>query len=247
MKKIFLTSLVLAWSYTFAQNGSSREQAIQIQVHDLCNYSDYTTEGTEMWFKFTAQHEKVAIELKSQKFGQNQEHIHQLKMYRGNEENTLVSDELPFNYESEKLKVNLNAGSLEVGETYYLKADRKAAHDACNKANCKANNSSNPAQIRLCVQNVYPYIPHDYYGESPAVSHGYELHRGQIASLEGQVANSILAFSKQTSPEIYLGDQYNSFLWNKIDDDSLTQDSIHRVDMRFLNGNLHEKFSMLMN
>lgn len=241
MKKTLLFSTLFLSFFTMAQDGSTREQAIPIQPQEVCNYTDFTTPGSEMWFKFVAQNDKVAIEIKSEKFGNNQPHIHELKMYKGDETNELANDELPFNHESEKLKANLNAGNLEIGETYYLKAERKALHQECNKEVCKANNSTNPAQLKLCVQKVYPYIPNDYYGESPVVNHGYELHRGQIANLEEQVANQILAFANHTNPEIYLGDQYNSFLWTKIDDDSLTLDSIHRVDMRFSNGALHEK------
>ncbi|MGV3632265.1 MAG: T9SS type A sorting domain-containing protein [Bacteroidota bacterium] len=241
MKKILLCFILLLSTIAIAQNGTTREQAISLQPQTQCDYTDFTTQGSEMWFKFVAQQEKISIELKSEKFGHSQSHVHQLKMFRGSETIELVEDELPFNYESEKLRVNLNAGNLVPGETYYLKAERKAKHDDCDKAVCKANNSTNAAQIKLCVQNVYPYIPNDYYGENPNVSHGYELHRGQIANLEGQVANSILAFANHTNPEIYLGDHYNSFVWPKIDDDSLTHDSIQRVDMRFSGGNLHEK------
>lgn len=225
----------------FSQSGMTREEAITVQPQGLCNYSDFMTQGTEMWFKFVAQSEKVAIELKSEKFGNNMGHIHNLKLYKGNETTDRAQDELPFNSESDKLKVNLNAGNLVIGETYVLRADRKAHVGECNKAYCRNNNSTNPAQIRLCVQNVNVFIPNDFYGELPAVNGAFELNRGQVANLERQVVNDIVMYSKNTSPQLYLGGHSSSFVWSKIDDDSLTRDTIHRVDMELLNGQLNER------
>ena len=103
MKNMIL-ALILYSGLVYGQNGSTRNEAIPLQVLESCNYTDFTTQGSEMWFKFVAQQEKISIELKSEKFGHSQSHVHQLKMFRGSETTELAEDELPFNYETEKLR-----------------------------------------------------------------------------------------------------------------------------------------------
>lgn len=242
MKKIYLhAAFVLLCFAANAQTGSSRLDAIPVQPQGLCSYSDFTTTGTEMWFKFVAQSEKVAIELQSEKYGNDQAHIHNLKLYRNNETTEMAQDELPFNAESRKLRINLNAGNLTPGESYYLRADRIPREHTCKKEFCRHNGFTNPAQLRLCVQNVSVYIPNDFNGDKPSIAHAFEVSRGQLADLDGQVVNDVLMYSPQSFPQVYLGNTFTSYVWAKIDEDSITNDTIHRIDMELVNAQLNER------
>ncbi len=241
MKKIILLGTLFITGVLNSQTGSSRAEAIPIQPQNQCNYADLVTQGLETWYKFTAQSEKVAIELKSEKFGNNQAHVHHVKLYKGMEAEEMNHDELPFNAESAKLKINLNAGNLTVGETYYIKAERKPHIDNCNKNNCKHNNFSNPAQFKLCVENVNPYIPKDYNNEKPNPSGGFELCRGQVLNSNHEIANDIIAYNNKSYPETYLLNDRTSFVWSKIDLDTTKIDSLERIDLNLKNAFLSER------
>lgn len=241
MKKITVLVALSICYFSNAQMGTSRAQAIPVQPQNSCTYSDYTTQGLETWYSFAAQSEKVAIELKSEKFGNDMAHVHHLSLYRGMDVNELKGDELPFNAESQKLKINLNAGNLVIGETYYLKAERKPHIDNCNKNTCTHNNFINPAQFKLCVENVYPYIPNDFNDEKALNAFSFHRNIGQVNDAHGNVNNEVLFYSKNTYPQLFLTDRSTSLLWSKIDSISTNYDSIVRVDINLVNSNINER------
>jgi hypothetical protein len=190
-----------------------------------------------MWFKFVAQSPQISIDLESEKFGDNMGHIHNLRLYKGNNLIHLTEDELPYNSESKKLSINLNAGELVQGEIYYIRVYRKAQFDKCDKISCLNNGCTDATQFKICVKELDIYLPNDFNNELPSISHGYELGRGQIVDLDGNVSNEVAMHTQFTNPQIYLGDQFTSMVWAKIDDDSTTVDTLHRVDME-LQGSL---------
>lgn len=235
--KLLATLLLTTFTYAYGQNGTNCLDAISVTPSSVCVYQSYTTSTSSIWFKFTAISENVNISLITAKFGLNQAHIHNISLFEGNCGSLTLKteDELPFEDEAEKLAIDLNASGLIVGNTYYLKADREAHAGECDKLTCRNNQSTTPAIFDLCIENIDILIPLDFGLESPSSEHGYEQNRGQLSDFNGNMNTTIKMFTKDAWPQVCIAENFTSFVWSKVDTNTTTIDTVHRIDLTLVN------------
>lgn len=241
-KTAVLLASFLVTQVALAQSGTSKAEAIAIQMKTDCAFETFASSASEVWFKFTPTTEHVQIELLSQKYGKDQAHIHNMSLFKSGSTEVLAEDELPFNAQAHRLSLDLNVRTLEMGITYYLRLDRAAHLGHCKRKTCIENAYANAASFELCVSSLEAWIPEDLNNEKPAAHFAYELVRGQITSDDGTIANQLLVHSKSTVPQLYLADQYAAFVWTKIDGDTSTVDSLQRIDMELVGAQMTSKF-----
>lgn len=217
----------------FAQSGVDCNAAIPIQSQSTCVPQSFITPGTEMWFSFTATSAFTAISVDADKFGIDVPHIHHLSLFEGNCTNPqlLADDALAFDHDDDDLQIDLNAGGLTIGNTYYIRADRHCHTRVCDKASCTQNNCANPAAFNICVEALDIIKPGDLFNEEPSPYRAYEENRGQLRDLSGNPAPEIKFFAQNQSPSVYVASNFVSFCQTSIDRDTTTLDTTHRVDM----------------
>lgn len=240
MKKLYsFIATIMIITVVKSQPGSNCSNAINLAPANNLTYQSHTSSGKEYWVKFTAQTEYANISVKTKPYGNNSEHTHESTLYKGTCGNLteIKKDELPFVNYAEELSIDMNASGLVPGNTYYLKIDREAHTLPCDKSNCTANNSSNPALFDIAIQNISILVPIDFAAEKPPVAFHYEQNRGQLLKTDGTYAPEIKLYNDKMNPALYLGEDKASFVWSKIDNDSLTLDSLHRVDMMLVGSN----------
>lgn len=218
---------------------TSCTNALSITTASVCNYQSFTTTTDQMWFKFIAQSKDVNISLLTTKFGLNATHIHNITLYSGSCGflNYMTDDELPFETNADRLTIDLNASGLIIGNTYFIKANRKAVNNDCDKATCKAAGSTSPTGFNLCVENINVLVPLDFGLELPTLPHSYEQNRGQLKDPFGNPVPQIKMFTKSVSPAVYIADNFTSFVFEKVDTIASTIDTTHRVDMTLSGSN----------
>lgn len=234
-----LTVVVLLFAAKLtAQTGTSCSNAITVSTFSYCNFQSYITSTDQMWFKFVAQSKDVNISVITTKFGLNAPHIHNIALYSGTcgSPNYITDDELPFETNADRLSIDLNASGLIIGNTYFIKANRKAENDDCDKGTCKSGGSTSPTAFNLCVENINVLVPLDFGIEPPATYHAYEQNRGQLVDASGNPVPQIKMFTK-SNPAVYIGDNFTSFVFEKLDKNPATMDSTHRVDMTLSGSN----------
>lgn len=231
---------------TFSQNGSTCNNAVQLIPGSTCNLQSFTTSSSVIWFKFTASSENINISLLTEKFGLDTPHIHNMSLYEGTCGNLVfkTEDELPFEDNADKLAIDLNASGLVIGNDYFIKADRLAHVEQCNKQNCRLNQSTSPSTFQLCIENITILIPLDFNFETPIRSHAYEQNRGQLRDYNGNMITDVKMFTKEAWPQVYISDKNTSFVWSRIDTVGVTIDTVHRVDMTLVNSMEPRNFKM---
>lgn len=229
-RALSLLSLAVVPLIGTAQNGSMCTNAISAGTASLCNYSDYTTSGTEFWLSFVATSSTVNISLVTTKYGIDAPHIHALNLFEGTcgSLNLLAEDELPFYDEAEELSIDLNASNLIVGQTYYVRADREALAQECTRVNCTMNSSSDPTTFSLCIQDITVVIPPDFWGEKPVSSLALETNRGQLLYSDGTPADEVVMFNERTDPSIYICKNHVSYVHRGV---YAGDTSMQRIDM----------------
>lgn len=207
-----------------SQSGVDCQNAIPLSVSSPCALNSYTTTIDEMWFSFNATNEFVSINLKTTQYGVNAPHIDEIGLYENSCGNlSLVSsDELPFVYDTNNLAIQIDAANIVVGNTYYVVAKRKPSYTA-------------PTTFKMCVEEVNVLIPDDINSEPAARAHAFIRHKGQIVDTDGVVVPEILYHTFTVSPDMYVMDGKMAMTWSEIDDDTTTIDTLHRIDMTFVN------------
>lgn len=244
MKKLYLFfAMVMGFAVSNGQ-GTNCNNAVTVISKPICIYQSYQTPANSnvMWFSFIAESTNVNISVVTTKFGINAPHIHQLALGGGICSNIVViaEDELPFEDDADKLSIDLNASGLIVGQTYFIRVKRQAT-DTCDKASCRANNSSDPTAFNLCIENVNVIIPLDFGIEKPAISHAYHQNRGQLIDANGNPRPDIKLYTNSANPAVYLSDTSVSYVFTKIYDDSISPDTFHRVDMTLEGANTNTR------
>ncbi|MEL7006710.1 MAG: hypothetical protein AAFN93_28885 [Bacteroidota bacterium] len=74
-----------------------------------------------------------------------------------------------------------------------------------------------------------PYSFLDYYGEDPSSTIQFFQNQGQVTNLDGEVVPSILYYSKNSHPEVYIGGNTLSLVAQEPETDSTSR--LHRVDL----------------
>jgi hypothetical protein len=234
MKNFILFILIFA-SFFALKAQQTCVTAVNIIPATTCNYSSHTTNGTEYWLKFTATSQTVNISLITTKFGINAPHVHNLALYSGNCSIPVLvaDDELPFVDDAKELAIDLNASGLIIGQTYYIRATRTASLSVgtCDKSGCTSNGSTDPTSFDICVQDIDVIIPKDFGFEPPSVSHAYTVNRGQLVDVNGNPIPQIKLYNDRTSPAVYIADDKISYVFSRIDTNTATPDTLHRVDV----------------
>lgn len=234
MKKITLLPLLWLAFTNFAQDGSSKNQAIPLIPHSTCSFTDFSTSTAVIWHKFVATSQDVSINLKTENFGNNVPHIHHIALFEGNNTLEKTHDELPFHGPSNKLKIDLNASRLTIGETYYLRLDREAHMGKCDKANCRNIGTANLANYRICIQEEAIFIPSDFEEETPLVYYALEQNKGQLLNSNGLDADEILFFNTQIHPAVFISNEFVSLAFNNLEP-TTNEIQMQRIDMEFVN------------
>jgi len=76
------------------------------------------------------------------------------------------------------------------------------------------------------------YVPPDYFGDAEEGFTPLRLNAGQVLKTDGTVLNDCILYYERTPVGIHLRDKGKmSFTWAAVHDDSLTQDTLYRIDM----------------
>ena len=217
-----------------AQVNTDCSDAVQLAMHNGCYYEEFTSTSSTMWFKFLATAENASVALITEKYGLDRPHIHNITLYHSDCATYMTETELPFADSTNALRVDIIAMGLQIGEIYYLKADRIPHTGSCNKAQCTVNQSMDSATFQICVRSLDITMPPQLSAETPAQMYAYEENRGQLADMDGNPVPEIKMFSRNSVPGVYISDEYTSFVWSKIDTIAATVDTVHRVDMKLL-------------
>lgn len=238
MKHQFL-AIILSLASMGAMAQQNCSSALTIAPSNSCSYTSHTTNGTEYWLKFTATSKNVNISLVTTQFGTNATHIHNLQLLDGtcSNQTIIAEDELPFENTRDRLAIDLDASSLTIGNTYYIRAERQATIGTCDKLTCRASNSTSPTTFQLCVENINVILPLDFGLEPPLSSRAYVTNRGQLRDINGQSVPDVKLYTLHTNPAVFIADSYTSFVFQKSDSSANTPDSLHRVDMSLVGAN----------
>jgi len=77
------------------------------------------------------------------------------------------------------------------------------------------------------------YVPQDFYGEQYLKSIGFWANHGQVIGTDGSLQEEIKFYSEGGFPRIYAKDKSKvSFVIAKVDTNSATVDTLHRLDLR---------------
>ncbi len=92
-----------------AQNGTNCSNAVQLSPSNICNYTNYTSTTSEMWFKFTATAENIHVSILTEKYGIDLPHIHNLKIFEGICSNNVMREnkDLPFTDSADVISLDL--------------------------------------------------------------------------------------------------------------------------------------------
>jgi hypothetical protein len=237
--KLFaITALFAIFAYHtgFSQTGATCGDAITLISTDSTDYSNHTTADTVFWFEFTATSPYVNISLETPKYGLNVPHIHSLQLFSGSCTglNMIAEDELPHYSEAKLLNIDLNASNLLIGQTYFIRVDRKVPNQTCSRAGCTANNSTDPSTFSISIKRIFLVIPPDMLIEPPTSSWGMEVNRGQLLDTNGDVAEEVKIYNDHSNPGVFICEDRISYVF--VGEQS-SQKVYQRVDMNFLNSN----------
>jgi hypothetical protein len=232
IKKLILFAALVNCTLTYAQPGSNCDSAVLLTSSQTCDYTEFTTSGPTMWFKFVATSENILVSIVTTQYGTNLPHIHNLGLYQGtcNQLMFEVEKDLPFIDSNDVLSLPLLSYGLQIGQTYYLKAERISHIGACDKTNCLNNQSTDPATFDICVQGIDIIIPPNST-ELPSKHHAYEENLGQLKDFDSNPVTDIKAFCNKSTPQVYIADNYTSLVWSKIDNDTTSLDTIHKINL----------------
>lgn len=227
---------IFAYHDGFSQTGATCGDAITLIPTDSTDYSNHTTADTVFWFEFTATSPYVNISLETPKYGLNVPHIHSIQLFSGSctSLSIMAEDELPHYSEAKLLNIDLNASNLQIGQTYFIRVDRKVPNQTCSRAGCTANNSTDPSTFSISIKRIFLVIPPDMLIEPPTSSWGMEVNRGQLLDTNGDVAEEVKVYNDHSNPGVFICDDHISYVF--VGEQS-SQKAYQRVDMTFLNSN----------
>ena len=126
------------------------------------------------------------------------------------------------------------------GNTYYIRANVPASATACTATACPG---SAVVSFTLCIQDIDIFQPLDFnllnfgFDETPAKSHAYYTNKGQIVDTDGNIRRDIKLYTQSANPNVFVFDDKLSYVFTRIDDDTTTVDTIHRLDMNLVGAN----------
>ncbi|PCI19090.1 hypothetical protein COB64_04245 [Candidatus Wolfebacteria bacterium] len=243
MRRITLILVaVICSALSFAQTGATCNDAIPQTPNSTCVFTNHTMSTPEMWFAFNASSTDVQIKVVSEAFGTNTPHVHNISLFGGicASPNLIAQDELPFIAIANDLTID--ASGLVPGNTYYIRAKVPASATACTAAACPGTTT---VSFVLCIQDIDVFLPLDFsfilanFGvqDIPIKSHTYYTNKGQIVDTDGNPRRDIKLYTTGATPNVYITDNAVSYVYSRVDTDTITLDSLHRVDMTLVGGN----------
>ncbi|MBL4753236.1 MAG: hypothetical protein JKY52_06535, partial [Flavobacteriales bacterium] len=225
---------------SFAQTGATCNDAIPKTANSACVFTNHTMNTPEMWFAFTASSTDVQIRVVSEAFGTNTPHVHNISLFKGTcaSPNLIAQDELPFIAIANDL--NIDASGLVPGNTYYIRAKVPASATSCTAAACPGTST---VSFVICIQNIDVFQPLDFalvnFGvlETPTSSHTFYGNKGQLLDSDGNLRPDIKVYSTNSNPAYFITDNSINYVLGKVDDDTLTLDTMVRVEMSLLGAN----------
>jgi len=239
-KKLYaITTFVALFAYQpncYSQTAANCGDAIPHIPTDTYDYTEHTTADTVFWLEFVATSPYVNISLETPKYGLDVPHIHSLKLFSGicSGLNLLAEDDLPHYSEAKYLNIDLNASNLQVGQTYYVRVDRKVPAHNCSRAGCTSNNSTDPSTFSIAIKRIFLVIPPDMLVEPPTSGWRMEANRGQLLTDEGEVAEHVKLYNDHSNPGVFISDDRVSYVFVG---EQYSQKAYQRVDMTFENSN----------
>lgn len=77
--------------------------------------------------------------------------------------------------------------------------------------------------------------PTDFNGETPAVNFMYYPNKGQLINTSDTLIPEVKYYTNNTYPQFYFKNNSQSFVFSSIDTISSTNDTLHRIDLKFNN------------
>ena len=231
---LFAGCLMGLWQVAEGQTGANCASAIPLTLTSTATTHSLALDPVtqELWVSFTASSDYVHFELEGPSISDNVAHIHQMALFTGHcGAPTLIGgDALSLAEERYSMEFNLEVGPLVPSITYWVRISQVPIEGACPKVNC---HTADDVAFDLTVKTVDCVVP----PETDAPLWGYEVNRGQLLDTDGDPADDVLYFSGESYPHMYVSDEVTSFVWSKIDGDTTTDDTLHRIDLSLAGGN----------
>ena len=77
--------------------------------------------------------------------------------------------------------------------------------------------------------------PTDFNGETPAVNFMYYPNKGQLINTSATLIPDVKYYTNNTYPQFYFKNNSQSFVFSRIDTIASTNDTLHRIDLKFNN------------
>ena len=90
---------------------------------------------------------------------------------------------------------------------------------------------------KYSVKTVYSLVPTDGFSSSG----GYVTNKGQLRNDDGTANTSVKFYCQKNSPSTYVDDSKISYVFSSVQSDTLSTDTVHRVDMKFNKGTTNAK------
>jgi hypothetical protein len=95
----------------------------------------------------------------------------------------------------------------------------------------KSDGSYEYKTIRYVEHSVV--TPTDYDSEVAQVGYDFYENKGQLLNTSDTLVPSIRYYTENSSPQHYIRNNASSFVFARIDSDTATADTVHRIDMTF--------------
>lgn len=99
------------------------------------------------------------------------------------------------------------------------------------------------ATVRYVEKKVVD--PVDFSGEAAADNFEYFANKGQLISTDSTLVPDIRFYTDNTSPKYYFKDDTMSMVFAHIDTLATTTDTLHRIDVTYINSNAHKRIYSL--
>jgi hypothetical protein len=237
-------SLVLQWTQTYDAYGLD-DEGTGLVLDNLgniivCGFSKkqnegknfivvkYDTNGNILW-----QYEKD--------YGGNDE---AKKITIDTDNNNYIVGEFIQNNDRDLITVKLNSSGTVVWEKEYNQSGENLAEalkvDAAQNVFINGQIKESAAQNgAIKYEQIEAIIPIDFNNEEPNVNHLFYENRGQLFNTNSQPADDIAYYTESSFPQQFIHNDKISFVLSN--HDTLGNDSLHRIDLEFLNSSPNAK------
>lgn len=233
--------LVVLWTDTWNGGGDADDVGRSIAVDEDKNVMivGYTTNGSDRDALLLQYNAGSLINTETYNGGEGNDEFTQMALGDGG--NMMVAG-----YSTQKGNADFlsayyaNDGTLLWSETYngLLNKDDKAQHISKGKGEeyVVSGSTRDPEDEDLETVLSIKYVMHDLVKpQDEAVTAPFVENRGQLLYTNNTPASNIRYYSRSTYPNLFLTDETAHFLFSHIDTLALTEDTIVRLDINFVN------------